>query len=126
MTTTLILDTESNGRERCHGFADELSQKSALQLFKLSNPQWAGFREIVPVPTEMDSSDARGWTYCNQLQHNSLQNIATLCNTTHCNTLQHTATHCNTLQHTATQTIMHTKICLNLCQRNWIFQIRNV
>ena len=58
MTTTLILDTEGNGRERCHEFADEISQKSALQLFTLSNPQWAGFREIVPVPTEMDSSDA--------------------------------------------------------------------
>jgi len=28
--------------------------------------------------------------------NNTLQNIAT-----HCNTLQHTATHCNTLQHTA-------------------------
>ena len=29
------------------------------------------------------------------------------CATSHCNTLQHTATHCNTLQHTYTQTISH-------------------
>ena len=38
--------------------------------------------------------------HCNTLQH---CNTATLCvtwsYTTHCNTLQHTATHCNTLQH---------------------------
>jgi len=30
-------------------------------------------------------------SHCNTLQHTA----------THCNTLQHTATHCNTLQHTA-------------------------
>jgi len=37
------------------------------------------------------SSDL-GTTHCNTMQHTATQ----------CNTLQHTATHCNTLQHTAT------------------------
>ena len=49
-------------------------------------------------------------THCNTLQHSAMH-----CNTlqhsaTHCNTLQHTATYCNTLQHSATHynTLQHT------------------
>jgi len=45
--------------------------------------------------------------YCNTLQHIYCYNTLPLLlqhtaftTTTHCNTLQHTATHCNTLQHT--------------------------
>jgi len=61
-------------------------------------------------------------TYCNiPLDDTDMQRVATYCNnplqhaarwwgcytgsaasSSHCNTLQHTATHCNTLQHTAT------------------------
>ena len=67
-------------------------------------------------------------THCNTLQH-----IATRCNTllhagTHCNTLQqtatrhntlqHAATHCNTLQHTATRcnTLLHAATRSNTLQ----------
>jgi len=62
--------------------------------------------------TRIPSAKVQDTTHCNTLQHtathcNTLQHTATHCNTlqriaTHCNTLQRTATHCNTLQHTAT------------------------
>ena len=41
------------------------------------------------------------------------------CNTTHCNTLQHTATHCSTLQHTATHcnTLQHTVAHCNIAPK---------
>jgi len=47
-------------------------------------------------------------THCNTLQHTA----------THCHTLQHTAAHCNTLQHTATHciTLQHTASHCNTLQ----------
>ena len=64
-----------------------------------------------------DSSIHRGTYHILESTHcNTLQHTATHCNTqryvshTRVNTLQHTATHCNTLQHTATHcnTLQHT------------------
>ena len=66
------------------------------------------------VPSRMTHSYMHDIRWCkwggtNETTHcNTLQHTATHCNTlqrtaTHCNTLQRTATHCNTLQRTATQ-----------------------
>jgi len=44
-------------------------------------------------------------THCNTLQHNKCNTLQH--NTTHCNTLQHTATHCNIVQHCTCNTFQH-------------------
>ena len=49
-------------------------------------------------------------THCNTLQYTATHYDTLRHTATHCNTLQHTATHCDTLRHTATHcdTLRHT------------------
>jgi len=56
---------------------------------------------------------------CNTTHCNTLHHTATHCSTTHCNTLQHTATqntatHCNTLQHNTLQHTAPPYLCLSV------------